>query len=150
MPGDGTVFHGRGPFADRDRVLNLAEPVALEARMTGAADGAGRPQMRQQLLLEHASRLYEQASVDRLMGHAGGLVVGMLTLQPARDLLRPPLRRTSRLIVDGARQSSRAMARKDICALSPLEISSRSESVNANRDLRRSGGRMPPVRASNG
>jgi len=55
------------------------------------------------------------------------------------------LRRTSRLIVDGARLKYRAMQRKDIRALSPLEISSRSHSVNARRDLLRSGGRMPPV-----
>jgi hypothetical protein len=47
--------------------------------------------MRKKVLLQNASRLDEQASVDRLMGHAGGLVIGMGTLQPACDLLRRPV-----------------------------------------------------------
>jgi len=42
-------------------------------------------------LLQNATGLDEQASVDRFMRRACALVVGMLTLQPARDLLRRPL-----------------------------------------------------------
>src|SRR5678809_630899 len=49
----------------------------------------------------------------------------------ARYLVRPWLRATSRDTVDGARLNRRAMARSDSSALSPLEISSHSTSVNA-------------------
>ena len=59
--------------------------------MPRAADRPCRTKMRKKFLLQNAPRLDEQASVDRLVGHAGGLVVGMGALQPACDLLRRPL-----------------------------------------------------------
>ena len=45
---------------------------------------------------------------------------------------------------------ARAIERRDIFACRPLDISSRSARVRAKRDLLRSGGRMPPVRARSG
>ena len=91
MPGDGTVLHGGGAFPDRDGVFDLAKPITLQTGMPRAADRACRPQMRQQFLLQNTPGLDEQTSIDRLMGHAGGLVVWMGALQPPRDLLGRPL-----------------------------------------------------------
>ena len=48
-------------------------------------------------------------------------------------------------MVEGERPSLEAMVRIDNSATIPLEISSRSARERANRDLLRSGGRMPPV-----
>jgi hypothetical protein len=62
----------------------------------------------------------------------------------------PLLRLTSRLIVQAERFKVQAIERKDNCPIRPREISSRSVSVSAKRNLIRSGGRMPPVRASSG
>ncbi len=87
MAGDRAVLDSGGPFPDRDRVFDLTETVSLQARVPKPADGACRPQMRKQLLLQNATGLNEQASVDRFVRHACALVIGMLTLQPARDLL---------------------------------------------------------------
>jgi hypothetical protein len=50
MAGDGTIFNGCRPFADRDRILDLAEPVPFQARVFGATNGALGPKMLQQLL----------------------------------------------------------------------------------------------------
>lgn len=68
-------------------------------------------------------------------------------LNPPRYRPRPPFRPTCRLMVQGARARSRAIARKDRSAASPREISSRSLNVRAIRDLMRFGGLIPPVRA---
>jgi len=112
----------------------------------------------------------EQASIDGLMGHACILIVGMPALQPARDLLRWPLALklarscpaerspTSKLAQPGVQspvpgsliRPRSAIARKDRCAPSPPEISSRSQCVNAGRDLVCASGRIPPVRDSKG
>lgn len=91
MAGGRAVLDGGGPFQDRDCIPDLTEHIPLQARVPGAADGACRPQMRKQLLLQNATGLDKQASVDRFVRHACALVIGMLTLQPARDLLRRPL-----------------------------------------------------------
>jgi len=58
------------------------------------------------------------------------------------------LRLISRLTVDGDRPSDLAIDRIDRFATMPLDISSRSERLNANRDRRRGAGRMPPCGAS--
>ena len=63
----------------------------------------------------------------------------------ARYAFKPPLRLTSRLIVEGERPSSLAMVRNDSSQAIPLDISSRSQSVRANLARCRGGGRMPPV-----
>ena len=91
MAGDGTVLYGCGSLPDRDGVLDLTKPVPLQTGVPGAADRACRPQMGQQFLLQNASGLDEQASIDRLMGHAALLVVGICALQPPCNLLWRPL-----------------------------------------------------------
>ena len=53
----------------------------------------------------------------------------------------------SRQMVDGARSSRSAMLRIESPATTALEISSRSASLSARLERRRSGGRMPPVSA---
>ena len=68
-----------------------------------------------------------------------------LSASLARYAFKPPLRLTSRLIVEGERPSSFAMVRKDRSQAMPLEISSRSQSVSANLVQCRGGGRIPPV-----
>lgn len=59
--------------------------------------------------------------------------------------IRPPLRRTSRLIVDGDRPNRRAIERSEQRVLSPLEISSRSLRLSAWLARFRAAGRIPPV-----
>ena len=66
----------------------------------------------------------------------------------ARYAFKPPLRLTSRLIVEAERPSSFAMLRNDRSQAIPLEISSRSQSVSANLARCRGGGRMPPLGAN--
>ena len=57
---------------------------------------------------------------------------------------RPPLRTTSRLIVDAGRSSSRAMARIDCSAAKPRLICSRSAVVNALAARVRGARQIPP------
>src|SRR5215472_11179128 len=59
--------------------------------------------------------------------------------------MSPPLRLTSRLTVEGAWPSSRAIDRIDRAAAIPREISSRSPSVNASRERRRRAGRSARI-----
>ena len=47
--------------------------------------------MPRELLLEHASGLYEEASIDRFVGDLHLLVIRISPLQPPRDLLGGPL-----------------------------------------------------------
>jgi hypothetical protein len=54
------------------------------------------------------------------------------------------LRLTSRLTVDGARPSNRAIERIEHRATMPRDIASRSDNVKDNRERRRSKGRIPP------
>jgi len=58
------------------------------------------------------------------------------------------LRRTSRLTVEGERPSDLAIERIDLWATIPLDITSRSDKLNAKCDRRRGAGRMPPCGAS--
>ena len=51
----------------------------------------------------------------------------------------------SRLTVDSARRSGRAIERIEQPAITPRDISSHSDNVSASRDRRRGRGRMPPV-----
>ena len=57
----------------------------------------------------------------------------------------PPLRVTSRLIVEGARPRPQAIWRKEWPCTRPREISSRSAIVRADCERRRKGGWMPPL-----
>jgi hypothetical protein len=51
---------------------------------------------------------------------------------------------TYRLTVEGERPSNPAIDLADRCTATPLDISSRSLSVSANRERRRAAGRIPP------
>src|SRR5690606_5418449 len=59
----------------------------------------------------------------------------------------PPLRLTSRLIVEGDRWSLMAIERIEWPAIRPREISSRSANVSARRERHLDAGCMPPVSA---
>src|SRR5277367_5502227 len=59
--------------------------------MTRAAHAPLRPQMVQQLFFQYAPSLNEQATVNRFVGHAQALVVGILVLQPPGNLLGRPV-----------------------------------------------------------
>jgi len=61
---------------------------------------------------------------------------------------RPPWREISRLSVEAARSSRRAISRSGESEAIPREMSSRSASVSASRERRRAAGGMPP-RGSN-
>ena len=50
-----------------DTAFFLAEPVTFQAGVPGAADRAFRSQVFKQLLFQHATRLNEQAAIDRLV-----------------------------------------------------------------------------------
>src|SRR5215831_13852017 len=72
----------------------------------------------------------------------------LLSARFARQVCEPPLRRISRLIVDGDRLRPRAIRRTDRPAAIPREISSRSSSFNAATALQRGAGAIPPLRAT--
>jgi hypothetical protein len=57
----GAVLDQRRPFADRYRILDLAQPVTLQAGVARAADRALCPEMLEQLFLQDATRLDEEA-----------------------------------------------------------------------------------------
>src|ERR1700685_4825122 len=61
------------------------------AGMTRAAHAPLRPQVVQQLFFQCSSGLNEQATVNRFVGHAQALVVGILVLQPPGNLFRRPV-----------------------------------------------------------
>ena len=67
----------------------------------------------------------------------------------ARYPVRPRLRASSLLTVDGARPIDLAIPRIDIPAAMPLEISSRSSLDSARLGRRRMLGRIPPCKESN-
>ncbi len=64
---NGAVLDRRGTLADRHGILDLSQPMALEAGVPRPADGAPGAQMLQQFLLQNSPRLYVQASVDSLV-----------------------------------------------------------------------------------
>src|ERR1700724_3165561 len=66
----------------------------------------------------------------------------------ARYSGRPPGRATSRLTVDETRSRRLAISRIDEPEASPREISSRSRSVSARSERRRTAGTIPPYRAT--
>src|SRR5271163_490881 len=158
------------------------------AGMTRAAHAPLRPQVVQQLFFQCSPGLNEQASVNRFLGHAQALVVGILVLQPPGDLLgrpvqdqstrndvpqlavlgkqtalrtqgrnpsllicilgtigrTPPWRATSRHREEAARSRPRAISRIEEPEAIPRERSSRSATVSAKRERRRSAGEIPP------
>src|SRR5580698_9074515 len=59
--------------------------------MTRAAHAPLRPQVVQQLFFQCSPGLNEQATVNRFVGHAQALVIGILVLQPPGNLLGRPV-----------------------------------------------------------
>jgi hypothetical protein len=67
MTGYSTIFNTWRPISDRDCILDLSQSIALEAGVPGAADSSLGPKMLQKFLLQHATGLNVQASIDCLM-----------------------------------------------------------------------------------
>src|SRR5450755_607769 len=93
MTGNGSVFYFRRSLADRNGVDDLALGVSVNAGVPRAADTPFRAQVLNQLLFQHSTRLYEQAAINRFVGHLHRLVLGILALQPSGNLLRRPVQK---------------------------------------------------------
>ncbi len=85
------VFDLGRALSDGDGIDDLTAPLAAKARFLGPPDHSPCSQMPDELLLEHASSLNEEASVDGFVGDLHLLVVRVSPLQPPRDLLRCPI-----------------------------------------------------------
>src|SRR5687767_15419575 len=81
-----------GPLADRDHIEDLSLST-LGLAAFGVPNLPRGPQLRRQLLLQHAACLNEEAAIDRFVRYPHALVGRELPLQPAGDLLRRPLKR---------------------------------------------------------
>src|SRR5450755_2383786 len=85
--------------------------------MSRAAQAPLRPQMIHQLFFQYAPRLNEQAAVNRFVGHAQALVVGILVLQPPGNLFGRPVQdqftrnEVPQLAVDAQQTSLRTQGR---------------------------------------
>ena len=89
----GAVLSLGRPFADRDSIDDLSQS-ALGVAALGLTHLPHRPQMRHQLLLQHAAGLNKKTAIDRFVRYLHALVGRELPpLQPAGDLLRRPLQR---------------------------------------------------------
>src|SRR6202167_5826063 len=117
MTRKGSVFRFRRPLADRNRIDDLPAGLSLLAGMTRAAHAPLRPQMVHQLFFQCAPGLNEQATVNRFVGHAQALVVGILGLQPPGNLFGRPVQEqftrneVPQLAVDAKQTSLRPQGR---------------------------------------
>src|SRR5271156_6805988 len=91
MTGDCAVLNFRWSFSNGDGIDDLTPGLPARSRVLRAADAALGPQMCNQLFFQHSPRLDEQTAVNRFVGHAHTLVLGILGLQPSGDLFRRPL-----------------------------------------------------------
>src|ERR1700688_4551564 len=91
MTGNGSVFDLRRPFPDGDGIDDLTHAVSTITRVPRAAYTPLGPKVLNQLFFQHSARLNEQTAINRFVGHAHALVVGILDLQPSRNLFRPPV-----------------------------------------------------------
>src|SRR6266478_5736524 len=87
----GAVLNFSGPLPDGDGICALTARVSKDTRVLRAAYATLGSQVPQQLLLQHSSRLNEQATVNGFVGHAQALVIGILGFQPAGNLFRRPV-----------------------------------------------------------
>src|SRR5258708_663676 len=87
----GAVLDFCGPFPDGDGIYDLTARVSKDTSVLRAANAALGSQVPQQLLLQHSSRLNEQATVNGFVGHAQALVMGILGFQPSGNLFRRPV-----------------------------------------------------------
>src|SRR5271167_63385 len=69
----------------------LTARVFKDTSVLRAAYAALGSQVPQQLFFQHSAGLDEQAAVNRFVGHAHALVIGILDLQPSGDLFRRPI-----------------------------------------------------------
>jgi hypothetical protein len=88
---DRTVLGFGRALSDGDGIDDLTAPLAASAALLGSPNHSPRSQMRDELLLEHASRLNEETSVDRFVRDLHPLRARVSPLQPARDLFRRPI-----------------------------------------------------------
>jgi hypothetical protein len=95
MTGDGAVLNFSGPFPHGDGIYDLTARVFKDTRVLRAAYAALGSQVPHQLFLQHCAGLDEQAAVNRFVGHAHALVIGILDLtrsfasRGVRDVLIP-------------------------------------------------------------
>src|SRR5260370_18091442 len=87
----GAVLDFCGPFPDGDGIYDLTARVSKDTSVLRAANAALGSQVPQQLLLQHSSRLNEQATVNGFVEHAHALVMGVLGFQPSGNLFRRPV-----------------------------------------------------------
>src|SRR6202047_3823917 len=87
----GAVLNFSGPLPDGDGICDLTARVSKDTRVLRAAYATLGSQVPQQLLLQHSSRLNEQATVNGFVGHAQALVIGILGFQPSGNLFRRPV-----------------------------------------------------------
>src|ERR1700676_1821374 len=78
MAGNGTILDFRRSFADGDGIDDPALGVPVNAGVPRAADPPLGAQVLNQLFFQHSARLNEQAAINRLVGHAQALVLGIL------------------------------------------------------------------------
>jgi hypothetical protein len=91
MAGDGTVLDFRRSFSDGDGIDDLTTMMSAITGMPRAAYTPLGAKVLNQLLFQHSPRLYEQAAINRFVGHAHAPIVGMLQLQPSGNLFRRPV-----------------------------------------------------------
>src|SRR5215470_10544150 len=91
MSGNRSIFRFRRSLPDRDGIDDLTLGVPVHAGVSRAAHAPLRAQAVQQLFFQYSSRLNEQAAVNGLVGHSHAPVIGILGLQPPRNLFRRPV-----------------------------------------------------------
>ena len=91
VPRYSAVINLIGSVTNRHFILNGACGSTSSCLSPSLSHHATAPQMRQQLLLQDASRLHIQAAIDCFVRNRHGNVTWILSAQPARNLLRGPL-----------------------------------------------------------
>src|SRR5580698_805810 len=82
MTRNSSVFRFRRSFADRDGIDDLTARLSADGCVSRAAHASLRPQVVHQLFFQYATRLNEEAAVNRLVGHSHARVIGELDFQP--------------------------------------------------------------------
>ncbi len=86
-----TVFNLAMPFAFRNRIGNLTVGLSPSPNISSATYMPLTPQLLNQLLFQHSSRLHEKAAVDSFVGHSHPLLLPITYLQPYPNLSRLPI-----------------------------------------------------------
>src|SRR5580704_18572354 len=118
-----SVFHFRRSFANRDGIDDLTARLSADGCVSRAAHASLRPQVVHQLFFQYATRLNEEAAVNRLVGHSHARVIGELNFQPSGNLLGRPVpdqftrNDVTQLAVPGDQTSLRAQGRNPSLAI---------------------------------